>query len=175
MDHARRTPDRGAETAGKGPPLRQPDVPPLPATSQATDSARLNALARRKPIRKSAQIRWLWPEISETLAAGHTIGDVRRELALAGLEISYSKLRTHIGRLRKAPQSKPAHNCDMDSPTGVLDAAPAGSRPSVRPVGPTSTSVNAAQYDPLANLRDRLTRRPGFKYDDRPPDEKKLI
>jgi hypothetical protein len=126
-------------------------------------------------MRKSAQIRWLWPEISEALAAGHTIGDVRRELALDGLEISYSKLRTHIGRLRKAPRPNPALNCNVISPNAISDAPPADSRPRVPPASPASASVDAAPYDPLANLRDRLTRRPGFQYDDRPPDEKKLI
>jgi hypothetical protein len=45
----------------------------------------------------------------------------------------------------------------------------------VPPTNPASRTAEAAPYDPLANLRDRLTRRPGFQYDDRPPDEGKLI
>jgi hypothetical protein len=173
MDQARRTRDRSAETAGTE-SFPQRDWPPHPTSLLGSDSANLDALPRRKPTRKSAQIRWLWPEISEALAAGHTIVDVRRELALDGIEISYSKLRTYVARLRRVYPQKPARTCDRDSPTAISEDVPADGRPSVQP-SPGSASVHVRSYDPLANLRDRLTRRPGFQYDGRPPDEKKLI
>jgi uncharacterized protein YcaQ len=51
----------------------------------------------------------------------------------------------------------------------------AGSPLDVPLTNPASRTAEVAPYDPLANLRDRLTRRPGFEYDGRPPDEKKLI
>jgi hypothetical protein len=174
MDQARRTRARSAETAGKG-PLRQPDSPPHLADCRRADPIHLSALPAHRPARKSAQIRRLWPEISEALAAGHTIGDIRRELALDGLEISYSNLRTHVARLRRSRPLQPIVN-RHDAPTAPPPTnVPAGASPAVPPTNPASCTAEAAPYDPLANLRDRLTRRPGFEYDDRPPDEKKLI
>jgi hypothetical protein len=174
MDQAHRTRARGAEAAGKG-SLPRPDSPPHHADFRRADPIHLNALPGHRPARKSAQIRWLWPEISEALAAGHTIGDIRRELALDGLEISYSNLRTHVARLRRSRPLQPIVN-RHDAPTAPPPTnVVAGAPPAVPPTNPASRTAEAAPYDPLANLRDRLTRRPGFQYDDRPPDEGKLI
>jgi hypothetical protein len=170
MDQARLTRARSAETAGKG-PLRRPDSPPHLTDCRRADPIHLNALPAHRPARKSAQIRWLWPEISEALAAGHTIGDIRRELALDGLEISYSNLRTHVARLRKSNPLQPILNRHVVPTVPPAAGAPLG----VPPTNPAPRTAEVAPYDPLANLRDRLTRRPGFEYDGRPPDEKKLI
>jgi len=57
----------------------------------------------------------------------------------------------------------------------VVLGVPAGAPLALPPTNPASRAAEVAPYDPLANLRDRLTRRPGFQYDDRPPDEGKLI
>jgi hypothetical protein len=174
MDEAHRARARGAKTAGKG-PLPRPDSPSHHADFRRADPIHLNSLPAHRPARKSAQIRWLWPEISEALAAGHTISDIRRELALDGLEISYSNLRTHVARLRKSDPIQPIVN-RHPVPTGPAAAGVPASAPlAVLPTNPTSQAAEIAPYDPLANLRDRLTRRPGFEYDGRPPDEKKLI
>jgi hypothetical protein len=134
----------------------------------------LKALPKRRPVRKSAQIRWLWLEIREALAAGHTINDLWEELARDGLAISYSKLRTYVARLRKADQQRAVDSGPdpriVTSP-GTWTEVPSGGQPPKR----GNRGVEPTGYDPLANLRERLTRRPGFNYDDRPPDEKKLI
>ena len=174
MDQADRTRAGGAE-AGRKDPLPRPDSRPRLADLHRGDPIHLNALPAHRPARKSAQIRWLWPEISEALAAGHTIGDIRRELALDGLEISYSNLRTHVARLRKSHPHQPTVNRRAEPPAPPSTTVPAGAQLAVPPTNPTSRAAEAAPYDPIANLRDRLTRRPGFEYDDRPPDEKKLI
>ena len=174
MDQARRTRARGAETAVKGPP-RRPDSPPHLTDCRRADPLHLSALPAHRPARKSAQIRWLWPEISEALAAGHTIGDIRRELALDGLEISYSNLRTHVARLRKSNPLQPIVNRHAVPTVPPAASVQAGAPLADPPTKPTSRAAAVAPYDPLANLRDRLTRRPGFEYDGRPPDEKKLI
>jgi hypothetical protein len=174
MDQARRTRARGAETAGKG-PLRRPDSPPHLADRRRADPVHLNALPAHRPARKSAQIRWLWPEISEALAAGHTIGDIRRELALDGLDISYSNLRIHVARLRKSNPLQPTVNRHSVPTVPPAAGVPAGAPLAVPPTNPAPLAADVAPYDPGANLRDRLTHRPGFEYDDRPPDEKKLI
>jgi hypothetical protein len=174
MDQAHRSRAGGAEAAGKG-PLPRPDSPPHHADLRRADPIHLTALPGHRPARKSAQIRWLWPEIGDALAAGHTIGDIRRELALDGLEISYSNLRTHVARLRKSHQLQPIVN-RRDAPTALPPTnVPAGATPAVPPTNPASRTAETAPYDPTANLRDRLTRRPGFQYHDRPPDEGKLI
>jgi hypothetical protein len=174
MDQARRTRARSNETAEKG-PLPRPDSPPHLADSHRTDPIHLNALPAHRPARKSAQIRWLWPEISEALAAGHTIGDIRRELALDGLDISYSNLRTHVARLRKSNALQPIVNRHAVPTVPRASDVPVGAPPAVTRTDPVVCAAKAKPYDPLANLRDRLTRRPGFRYDARPPDEEKLI
>jgi hypothetical protein len=173
MDQVYPTRARGAEAAGKD-SLPRTDSPPRHADFRRADPVHLNALPTHRPARKSAQIRWLWPEISEALAAGHTIGDIRRELALDGLEISYSNLRTHVARLRKSHPHQPTVNRQAMPPSPPPTDVPAGAPPAVPPTN-RAARAELASYDPLANLRDRLTHRPGFRYDDRPPDEKKLI
>ena len=151
MDHAHLTRAR-AETAGKG-PMPRPDSQPHQADFRRADPIHLNALPAHRPARKSAQIRWLWPEISEALAAGHTIGDIRRELALDGLEISYSNLRTHVARLRKSHPRQPPINCHAELTAPPPTNVPAGASPAVPPTNPASRTAEAAPYDPLANLR----------------------
>jgi hypothetical protein len=174
MDQARPTRARSAETAEKG-PLPRPNSSPHHADFRRADPIHLNALPGHRPARKSAQIRWLWPEISEALAAGHTIGDIRRELALDGLEISYSNLRTHVARLRKSNPIQPIVNRHVVPAVPPAAGVPAVASLAVPPTDPAPRAAEVVPYDPLANLRERLTRRPGFEYDDSPPDEKKLI
>ena len=174
MDQGRRAQARSATTAGKE-VSSCPAPPPHHANQRHTEPSHLNGLPVRRPVRKAAQIRWLWPEISAALAAGHTITEVRQVLALDGLEISYSKLRAYIARLRKSNSIQPIVN---RRPVPIVPAAtgvPAGAPLAVPPTNPAPRPAEVAPYDPLANLRDRLTRRPGFEYDGRPPDEKKLI
>lgn len=173
MDQRTQAPDHARETATEKAPSHRVDRRLHPAGLGGGDSAHLGTLSRRKPGKKSAQIRWLWPEIRAALAAGHSIGDVRRELALDGIQISYSKLRTYVAQLRRA------HPQDLDSGPGRGVVAP--NPPSVEiaasawATSPITSSITPLVYDPLANLRERLTRRPGFQYDGRPPDEKELI
>src|ERR1039457_5692101 len=150
MDQARRTPARGAETAGKDPRPR-PDSWTHYAGFRCADPTHLNALPARQSARKSAQIRWLWPEISEALAAGHTIGDIRRELALDGLEISYSNLRTHVARLRKPTPFQPIVNRLVVPTVPPAAGVPAGAPLGVPPTNPAPRAAEVAPYDPLAN------------------------
>jgi len=96
-------------------------------------------------------------------------------LALDGLEISYSKLRAYIARLRKSNPLQPIVNRHPVPTVPAAPGVPAGAPLAIPPTNPASRAAEVVPYDPLANLRDRLTRRPGFEYDGRPPDEKKLI
>ena len=34
---------------------------------------------------------------------------------------------------------------------------------------------HSLKRDPLSNLKNHLSKRPGFEFDERPPDEKKLL
>jgi hypothetical protein len=174
MDHTRQTPNRRTEATRKE-SRQERDHPPHTTGLRSADSMHLNSLPKRKPGRKSAQIRWLWPEIRTALAAGHTIGDVQRELALDGVEISYSKLRTCVARLRKTDPMGPSPDHVPQPRATTLDRATVHTPTIVEATSPSPARVEPSLYDPLANLRERLTRRPGFQYDGRPPDEKKLI
>ena len=58
------------------------------------------------------------PRLGQHSRRGISIGDVRRELALDGIQISYSKLRTYVARLRRA------HPQDLDSGPGRGVVAP---------------------------------------------------
>jgi hypothetical protein len=125
-----------------------------------TNPDHVRALAQRRPARKSAQVRWFWPQIHAALAAGHSIADVRRELALDGLDISYSKLRTYVARLRKQapPVQAPAQG-----------SKPAGSTGSDGPPASTQESI----IDPLYNVRRQLERKKQFYFEYNPfPDPK---
>ena len=83
--------------------------------------------------------------------------------------------RTHVARLRKSNPLQPIVNRRAVPTVPPASDVPAAAPPAVTPTSPVVSAAKAVPYDPLANLRDRLTRRPGFQYDDRPPDEKKLI
>jgi hypothetical protein len=83
--------------------------------------------------------------------------------------------RTHVARLRKSNPLQPIVNRHVVPTVPPATGVPAGAPLAVLPTNPAPRAAEVAPYDPLANLRDRLTRRPGFEYDGRPPDEKKLI
>lgn len=116
-----------------------------------------SALAGGRPKYKSAQIKLLWPEIKKALADGHKLRQIWESLDEDGINLSYSKFRSYIARLKRS--------MPMDQ-TGQAPAEPPTKR---------ATATEAVANDPLANLRDRLNNRPGFQFDERPPDIKKLI
>jgi hypothetical protein len=138
--------------------------------SQERKSAGLNIerLAGRRPITKIGQIRWLWPEIFAALAGGHNLKEVWEELGRDGIELSYSKFRSYVARLRKAdsPDVHPVREASLAAIKLDLNV-----RDPPRHQSQPSTLVR----DPLANLRKRIGSRPGFEYDESPPDESKLI
>ena len=173
MDQAHPTRARGAEAAGKD-SLPRTDSPPRHADFRRADPVHLNALPAHRPARKSAQVRWLWPEIAKRSRPA------TRSATSGGNWLS-TDLRSHIRT--SAPMSLVCENPTRTSrPSTASDASSppptdvqAGAPPAVPPTNRAARAAELASYDPLANLRDRLTHRPGFRYDDRPPDEKKLI
>ena len=124
----------------------------------------IERLASRWPKTKIGQIRWLWPEILAALDGGHSLKEVREELGRDGIELPYSKFRYYVARLRKA------HSTEAPAVRALAAITP---YPNVDSQRRSETSTSAR--DPLANLRERIASRPGFEYDESPPDESKVI
>jgi hypothetical protein len=124
---------------------------------------RLAGLAGERPKTKAGQVQWLWPQIKAALTNGHKIRQIWECLVEDGLDITYARLRYYIARFKRLESkglSLPPFERDQPSRTATTKPEPAsGDR----------------GRDALANLRSRLTNRPGFEFDERPPDEKKLI
>ncbi len=110
-----------------------------------------------------AYIRFAWPEIKAALDRGHTLKAVHQRLQECGIAIGYRHLSSYVGRLRRRDQ---------------LAGGPSFRVAEARVVAkPTAEAVIADQggRDPLANVRERTRKRPGFNFSDEPADEKKLI
>ncbi len=110
-----------------------------------------------RPKYKSAQIRLLWPEIKKALADGHKLRQIWERVGEDGVQLSYSKFRSYIARLKRVGRSG-------------QDAQLPDINESSRKAAPESP-----EYDPAKNLHERLNKRPGFQFDERPPDLKKLV
>src|SRR4051794_21191936 len=129
--------------------------------------SRLRALGAEKPTSQMGQLRWTWQEVKAALEHGHSLTTVHRRLAEVGIDIPYRRLSLYIGRLRREEAANGS----------VAVAAPASQ--TVGPVAaPPSSPLQVRQSserDPLANLRKLSTGRPGFHWDEAPPDKDKLF
>jgi len=123
----------------------------------------LAALLLQKPKTKSGQVQFLWPQIKAALRQGHTIREVGKSLGRDGLELSYSRLRYYVARLRRREAAGADIPDRQASQTGIADAPE-----------PREGSISE-DNDPAFNLRSRLDKRPGFHWDESPPDLKKLV
>jgi hypothetical protein len=129
----------------------------------SSDSS-LAALTGQRPRTKAGQVQWLWPQIKSALREGHKIRDIWECLVKDGLDLSYSRLRWYVARLKR-----------LEGAGGVLPTTPPDQERAPVIVSDGEQRLGSTRRDPLANLRDRLHKRPGFQFDERPPDEKKLI
>ena len=93
-----------------------------------------------------------------------------------GIEIGYARLSHYTGQLKRRDQAATAaeHSAAILDKGGVRDTAE-----SVSIDGAARETAAPAQgagpaHDPLANIREREERRPGFQYNS-DPDIKKLI
>ena len=129
--------------------------------------SRLRALRAEKPTSQMGQLRWAWPEVKAALEHGHSLTTVHQRLAEVGIEIPYRRLSLYIGRLRReeAENREPAPAAPAALPLGPI---------SPRPTSPVPID-DAGERDPLANLRKLSTARPGFQWDEAPPDKDKLF
>lgn len=132
---------------------------------------RLAALREKKPPTKAARIRNLWPEIKVALDNGHSLKSISECLAADGIVVSFRELSVYVGRLRK----KSINAADLQAASGGAirdDIVSTTGLPS------TTRSADASEQgsrDPLANVRERQKKRPGFDYRPELADPKELI
>jgi len=130
--------------------------------------SRLHALRAEKPASQMGQLRWAWPDVKAALDHGHSLTTVHQRLAEIGVEIPYRRLSLYIGRLRRE-QAENLQASPATAAAGQL-ASPLANRS-----GPPSAANHPVVRDPLANLRKLTTGRPGFHWDEAPPDKNKLF
>ena len=145
-------------------------------SSKQLDLDRLRKRLREKPRTKAGQVRQAWPDIRDLLAAGHSLKDVWAWLEGIGLEIGYRGLSHYVGQLRRRDE---ATRSDIQPPAAEGSEAATEvvtrTRPLVRSEAPAPlTSRQGKGRDPLANVLERESKRPGFHFNEK-PDLKKLI
>jgi hypothetical protein len=147
---------------------------PVDRTNAPTTSARshLAALREKKPATKSAQLRALWPEIQMALDAGHSLKAICECLVGDGIAVNEKNLAVYIWRIRKRARQKTAASAS---------ATPASAKTAVTSVQTPEQITAPAEdnakkpRDPLANVRERQAKRPGFDYRPELADPKDLI
>lgn len=130
--------------------------------------ARLAALREKKPPKKAAQIRALWPEIKAALDEGHSLKSVCHCLEADGIAVSVQTLGSYITRLRR--KSDPAFRLTpaIDNKAQTKDAGR---------VVHLAESGREKPFDPLANIRREREKKRNSGFDYRPDlaDPKELI
>jgi hypothetical protein len=133
------------------------------------DLSRLRVRLREKPGTKAGQVRQVWPDIRNLLAAGNTLKDVWKRLNEIGLQIGYACLSHYVGELRLRDQA-----AQVQCATRMASQTAAAPYSSARRLTPQPTPTRGRGPDPLANILERESKRPGFNYHEE-PDPKKLI
>lgn len=125
----------------------------------------VEALAQEKPKTLMAQLSLFWPQVERALEAGHSLRLIHERLNMAGVPISYQRLRVYRGRIerRKREAGRPMPQIVA----GVPQIA-------AKPDDPSDVRQTPA-FDPLANLREHQQKRVDWQYPSGPPDESKLI
>ncbi|MGA2594743.1 MAG: hypothetical protein ABSH32_33000 [Bryobacteraceae bacterium] len=151
---------------------------PVNSHTEQLDLNRLRKRLREKPRTKAGQVRQAWPDIRDLLAAGHTLKDVRIWLNEIGLEIEYTRLSHYVGQLRRKDEVaqsqirvlKPGlHETGAEVVTESDPERQNGMAQVAQPM-----ADDGGRRNPLANVLERQSKRPGFNYNAE-PDPKKLI
>ena len=146
--------------------------------SEQLDLNRLRTRLREKPRTKVGQVRQAWPDIRDLLAVGHSLKDIRVWLNEIGLEIGYARLSDYIGRLRRqdeAAQSEiRALKPGLHGTGAALVTETNPERQNRMAQVPQPIADDGRRRNPLANVLERQSKRPGFNYNAE-PDPKKLI
>ena len=129
---------------------------------------RLAALREKKPARKSAQIRAVWPDIKAALDNGHSLKAVCECLEAAGVTVTVPALGVYIGRIRKKDR-------EIDRAPAPVSAA--GPKDSSTAHGDPKTTGSGTRHsaDPLANVRESGANNRPFDYRPELADPTKLI
>jgi hypothetical protein len=131
------------------------------------DLSRLKTLQDEEPAKLSRMIGILWPDIRAAISRGHTLKFIAGRLQEIGVPIKYRQLLVYVSRLRRADANRQGKTEQGPWKDGHW-------QPSSRNT-PSAEGDDVAR-DPLANIKDRLIHnRPGFNYDDQPPDKDKLV
>ena len=134
--------------------------------------ARLAALREKKPGTKAGQIRALWPDIQAVLDAGHSLKSVCECLEADRIKITVPALGSYITRMRRRGRRNSFPMLAASASTSEELARRVGN-PAQNAGGPAEKFKNS--YDPLANIRERQGKRPGFDYRPELADPKQLI
>ncbi len=123
----------------------------------------LESLVDEEPLSLIARLREAIPLIEASLQAGHSLRSIHRRLNEAGFSICYNTLATYRRRLKHdkiaiSPKKPPKVN---SSPEGTQQSG----APTPIPDG----------FDPAANFREQIKKRPIWEYPSGPPDESKLF
>ncbi|MBV8844424.1 MAG: hypothetical protein JO307_16575 [Bryobacterales bacterium] len=118
-------------------------------------------------------MRQAWPEIKALFDAGHSLKDIWIWLNEIGIEIGYARLSHYTGQLKGRDRAM------AEMGRGQAESVP-DSTAAVKLKSPDEVTVSSEQpvqkpgSNPLANVRERERRQPGFQYNAE-PDPKKLI
>jgi hypothetical protein len=131
------------------------------------DLSRLKTLQDEEPAKLSRLVGILWPDIRAAINRGHTLKFIAGRLQEIGIPIKYRHLLVYVSRLRRADANRQGKILQGSVKNGQ-GLPPSRNIP--------ADHGDKATRDPLANIKDRLIHnRPGFNYDDQPPDKDKLI
>ena len=138
------------------------------------DLDRLRARLREKPRTKAGQVRQAWPEIKALFEAGHSLKDIWIWLNEIGIEIGYARLSHYTGQLKRRDgafaRRQPTAEADANPDSTRFDDATSIEGTTIPSEPPGAEHAG----DPVANVREREHRPPGFQYNSE-PDPKKLI
>jgi hypothetical protein len=140
------------------------------------DLTRLRARLAEKPRTKAGQVRQAWPDIKALFDAGHSLKDIWMWLNEIGIEIGYARLSHYTGQLKRRDQAAAAaeHSSTILDQGGARDTPASVSNDGAARETSAPVQGGGPVHDPLATLREREVRRPGFQYNS-DPDIKKLI
>ncbi len=145
----------------------------LDQKSRELDLKPLRARLREKPRTKAGQVRHAWPEIRALLEAGHSLKDIHVWLREIGIEIGYARLSDYTGKLKRRDEA--AAEAQRSPYTNRPPAGTgSGEQDCTVPRSDPESGTAEREDDPLATVRDRERRQPGFQYNAE-PDPKKLI
>ena len=131
---------------------------------EKVDLSRIRNLRDEVPSTLMGWVRLAWPDIKVALDRQVALKTIHARLNEAGISISYPRLSSYIGRLRRKEQTEQTAERKTEKPVAEI--------PRQRP----ATDPAPAQHrDPLGNFRERTGRRLGFDFPPGPPDEDELI